>query len=65
MGRHQEIELEIRRQAIRLEPKAAALFELPRLVYAKIVEDNATRKKPFKIGYARVQKVIRSMAEFQ
>ena len=36
-----EIDMEIRRQAIRLYPDCAALFELPRRVYAQIMQDNS------------------------
>ena len=65
MTRSEEIDLEIRNQAVRLYPKCAALFELPMMVYSKIVEDNATRKRPYRVSEARVRKVIGSMPEFQ
>lgn len=50
MTRNEEIELEIRRQALKLYPKCAALFELPLMVYAQIIKDNTTRKKPYKVS---------------
>ena len=65
MTRSEEIDLEIRNQAVRLYPKCAALFELPLMVYSKIVEDNATRKRPYRVSEARIRKVILSMEEFQ
>ena len=37
MTRSEEIDLEIRNQAVRLYPKCAALLELPMMVYSKIV----------------------------
>ena len=65
MTRQQEIDCEIRRQAIRLQHKAPALFELYRIVYAKVVEDNTVRKNPYRVSFERVQKIIRAMPEFQ
>ena len=61
MTRSEEIDLEIRNQAVRLYPKCAALFELPMMVYSKIVEDNATRKRPYRVSETRIRKVILSM----
>lgn len=65
MTRSEEIDLEIRNQAVRLYPKCAAMFELPMMVYSKIVEDNATRKRPYRVSETRIRKVILSMEEFQ
>lgn len=65
MTRRDEIDMEIRQQAVRLYAKCAALFELPLMVYAQIMEDNATRKRPYRVSEARVRKVIGSMTEFQ
>ena len=65
MYRSEEIDLEIRNQAVRLYPKCAALFELPMMVYSKIVEDNTTRKRPYRVSETRIRKVILSMEEFQ
>ena len=65
MTRSEEIDLESRNQAVRLYPKCAALFELPMMVYSKIVEDNATRKRPYRVSETRIRKVILSMEEFQ
>lgn len=65
MTRNEEIELEIRQQAIRLYPKCVALFELPMMVYAQIIKDNALRKKPYRVSEARIRKVIGTMPEFQ
>ena len=50
MTRSEEIELEIHQQAVRLYPKCAALFELPLMVYAQIMEDNTTRKRPYRVS---------------
>lgn len=65
MTRSEEIDLEIRNQAVRLYPKCAALFELPMMVYSKIVEDNTKRKRPYRVSETRIRKVILSMEEFQ
>ena len=65
MTRSEEIDLEIRNQAVRLYPKCAALFELPMMVYSKIVEDNTTRKRPYRVSETRIRKVILSIEEFQ
>ena len=65
MTRSEEIDLEIRNQAVRLYPKCAALFELPMMVYSKIVEDNTTRKRPYRVIETRIRKVNLSMEEFQ
>lgn len=65
MTQHDEIDAEIRQQAIRLYPKCAALFELPLMVYAQIMQDNATRRRPYRVSEARVRKIIGSMPEFQ
>ena len=45
MTRNEEIDLEIRQQAIRLYLKCTALFELPRMVYTQIMLDNTTRRR--------------------
>lgn len=65
MTQRDEIDAEIRQQAIRLYPRCAALFELPLMVYAQIMQDNTTRKQPYRASEARVRKVIGSMTEFQ
>lgn len=64
MTRNDEIELEIRQQAVKLYPKCVALFELPHMVYAQIIKDNDMRKKPYRVSEDRVRKVIGSMPEF-
>jgi len=65
MTRKDEIDLEIRRQALRLYPKCVALFQLPRMVYAQIMLDNTMRKQPYRVSEDRIKKVINSMTEFQ
>lgn len=65
MTRREEIDLEIRRQAVRLYPRCTALFELPLMVYAQIIQDNTTRKNPYRVSEARIRKIIGSMAEFK
>lgn len=65
MTRRDEIDLEIRRQAIKLYPNCAALFELPHMVYAQIIKDNDLRKKPYRVSEDRIKRVIGSMPEFQ
>ena len=61
MTRKDEIEMEIRNQAVRLYPSCVALFELPAMVYAQIVKDNGTRKKPYRVSIERCSKVIHAM----
>ena len=61
MTRKDEIEMEIRNQAVRLYPSCVALFELPAMVYEQIVKDNETRKKPYRVSIERCSKVIQTM----
>ncbi len=61
MTRREEIDLEIRQQALKLYPKCAAPFELPLMVYAQIMADNTLRKSPYRVSEARIRKVIESM----
>ena len=63
MTRTEEIELEIRLQAVRFYPKCVALFELPSMIYAQIMEDNKIRIKPYRISFDRVKKVVTTMTE--
>ncbi|KJJ65473.1 hypothetical protein [Clostridium sp. FS41] len=65
MTRRDEIDSEIRNQAVRLYPKCVALFELPRMVYTKIIADNSLRKRPYRVSEDRIRKVISTMSEFQ
>ncbi len=65
MNRNDEIETEIRNQAVRLYPNCVALFELPVMVYAQIMKDNTLRRKPYRVSDGRIRKVIGSMPEFQ
>ena len=60
-----EIDMEIRRQAIRLYPDCAALFEPPRRVYAQIMQDNSMRRKPYRVSEVKIRKIIATMPEFQ
>jgi len=66
----QEIDNEIRQQAVKLQAvklqdRCVALFALPLRVYAKILEDNSTRKRPYRVSFERVQRVIKAMPEFE
>lgn len=65
MTRQEKIDAEIRRQAVRLYPKCVALFELPLMVYAQIMQDNTMRKKSYRVSEARIKKIIGTMPEFQ
>ena len=60
-----DIDLEIRRQAIRLYPDCAALIELPLRVYAQIMQDNSMRRKPYRVSEVKNRKIIATMPEFQ
>lgn len=64
MTRTDEINAEIRNQAVRLYPKCTALFELPLMVYSKIMQDNVTRKKPYRVSEQRIKQIIQAMPEF-
>lgn len=61
MTRTEEIELEIRTQAVKLYPGCVALFELPLKVYSQIMSDNATRKRPYRVSESKIKKVISQM----
>ena len=50
MTRRDEIDAEVRRQAVRLYPRCTALFELPLMVYTQIMNDNTTRRKPYRVS---------------
>ena len=66
MTRREEIDLEIRNQAVRLYPKCVALFELPMMVYTQIMMDNTTPQEiPFRVSEARIRRTIGTMPEFQ
>ena len=58
MTRADELNAEIRNQAVRLYPKCAGLFELPLMVYTQIVADNLTRSKPYRLSVERCKKII-------
>jgi len=61
---HQEtIDLEIRRLALKYKGNCRALLQLPMMVYRQILEDNKMRKKPYRVGFNRIQRVIQSMPE--
>ena len=64
MTRADELNAEIRNQAVRLYPKCAGLFELPLMVYAQIVADNLTRSKPYRLSVEHCKKIILAMSEF-
>lgn len=61
MSRKEELEIEIRNQAVRLYPQCVALFELPSMVYAQILKDNDLRKKPFRVSWDRCKAIIATM----
>lgn len=48
MTRRDEIDSEIRNQAVRHYSECRALFELPLIVYNQIMQDNDLRKRPYK-----------------
>lgn len=64
MTRREELNLEIRNQAIRLVPKCVGYFELSSMVYTQImIIDNVTRKKPFRVSQKYIQAIIHKMIE--
>lgn len=63
--RTEEIECEVRRLAVRLYPECVALFELPRMVYSQIMQDNTFRSKPYRVSEERIKKIIGTMPEFK
>ena len=64
MTRRDEIDAEVRRQAVRLYPRCVALFELPLMVYTQIMNDNTTRRKPYRVSEKRIKDIIGKMPEF-
>ena len=56
--------MEVRNQAVKLYPKCAGLFELPLMVYSQIVQENETRRKPYRISVDRCKRIILAMPEF-
>ena len=64
MTRKEETEMEVRNQAVKLYPKCAGLFELPLMVYSQIVQDNETRRKPYRVSVDRCKRIILAMPEF-
>ena len=56
--------MEVRNQAVKLYPKCAGLFELPLMVYSQIVQDNVTRRKPYRVSVDRCKRIILAMPEF-
>lgn len=56
--------MEVRNQAVKLYPKCAGLFELPLMVYNQIIQDNETRRKPYRISVDRCKRIILAMPEF-
>lgn len=65
MTRRDEIDAEVRRQAVRLYPRCTALFELPLMVYTQIMNDNTTRRNPYRVSEKRIRDIIGTMPEFQ
>ncbi len=65
MTRRDEIDHEIRQQALRLYSRCAALFELPLIVYTQIMKENATRRNPYRVSEKRIKDIIGTMPEFQ
>ena len=58
MTRRDEIDAEIRNQAVRLYPRCTALFELPTMVYWQIMQDNTLRHKPYRVSEEHCKKII-------
>lgn len=65
MKKSDEVEVEIRRQAIRLYPKCVALFELLHMVYTQLMKDNDMRRNPYRVSETRIKRIIDTMKEFQ
>ena len=65
MTRLEEIDLEIRRQALHLYPRCTALFERPFMVYTQITMDHTMRKNPYRVSEKRIRDIITTMPEFQ
>ena len=64
MTRRDEIDAEIRNQAVRLYSRCTALFELPTMVYWQIMQDNTLRHKPYRVSAEHCKKIILAMPEF-
>lgn len=63
MTRRQEIDSEIMRLVSHFTPQTHADFEIPRMVYAQILKENETRKKPYRVSYDHIQQVMHEMRE--
>ncbi len=61
MTRKEEIEFEIVRLAKKLYPQCVALFELPKMIYVQIMIDNDFRKKPYRVSFERIQRIVGEM----
>lgn len=64
MTRRDEIDMEIRNQAVRHYSDCRALLDLPLIVYNQIMQDNDLRKRPYKVSFNRVHAIIMAMPEF-
>lgn len=56
------VEAEIMQYILRASKKCAALFEVPSMVYAQIVKDNAMRIKPIRANEKRISRIMHEMA---
>lgn len=63
LTRTQEIDVEIRNQAVRLQGQCCALFELPLMIYAQIMDDNTLRRKPYRVSENRIRRIIAQMVD--
>ena len=64
MTRRDEIDMEIRNQAVRHRAECRVLLDLPLIVYNQIMQDNDLRKRPYKVSFNRIHDIIMSMPEF-
>ena len=59
----ESIDMEIKRLAFKLKGECRALLQLPLKIYSQILEDNKTRKKPYKVSLKRIERIILSISE--
>jgi hypothetical protein len=61
MTRRQEIDNEIIQLVACFTPQTHADFEIPHMVYAQVMKDNETRKKPYRVSYDHIQQIMHEM----
>lgn len=56
--RREQADLEIKRLAHKYKSDCTALLQLPLKIYSQIIEDNQTRKRPYRVSFKRIQDIV-------